>query len=47
MTKAPVNSTKNLYRVRIIYKPGPDLFMGDWLFRHNHNENKDEEITGM
>ena len=24
------------YRVRIIYKPGPDLFMADWLSRHNH-----------
>ena len=33
--------------MRIIYKPGPDLFMADWLSRHNHSENKDKEITGM
>ena len=35
------------YRVRIIYKPGPDLFMADWLSRHNYSENKDEEISFM
>ena len=35
------------YRVRIIYKPGPDLFIADWLSRQNHKENKDEEIPGM
>ena len=37
----------HLYRVRIIYKPGPDLFIVDWLSRQNHSENKDEEIPGM
>ena len=26
-----------------MYKPGPDLFMADWLSRHNHSKNK--EIT--
>ena len=35
------------YRVKIIYKPGPDLFIADLLSRQNHNVNKDEEITGM
>ena len=35
------------YRVRIIYKPGPDLFMADWLSRYNHNASKAKEITGM
>ena len=35
------------YWVRIIYKPGPDFFIMDWLSRHNHMENKDEEICGM
>ena len=35
------------YRVGIIYKPGPNLFMADSLYRHNHSENKDEGITGM
>ena len=35
------------YRVRIIYKPGQDLLVIDWLYRQNHNENKDEDIKGM
>ena len=35
------------YRVRTIYKPGLDLFIADWLSRHNHKENKDAEIPGM
>ena len=30
-----------------IYKPGQELFIGDWLSRHNHTENKDKEIHGM
>ena len=35
------------YRVRIIYKPRPDLFITDWLSRQNHSENKVEEIPSM
>ena len=35
------------YRVRIIHKLGPDLFIADWLPRQNHKENKDKEIPGM
>ena len=35
------------YRVRILSKPGTDLFMADWLSRQNCKENKDEEIPGM
>ena len=35
------------YHVKIINKPGPDLFMVDWLSRHNHKEDKAEEIEGM
>ena len=35
------------YQVRIIYKPGPELFIADWLSCHNHMENEDEEICGM
>ena len=27
--------------------PGPDLFITDWLSRHNHTVNKDAEIPGM
>ena len=33
--------------MRIIYKPGPELLMKDWLSRHNHSKNKDKEITDM
>ena len=35
------------YQVRIIYKPGLEVFITDWLSRHNHMENKDEEMHGM
>ena len=35
------------YCVRMIYKPGPGLFTADWLSRHKHTENKDEEIHSM
>ena len=27
--------------------PGHKLFMADWLSRHNHSENRDEEILRM
>ena len=35
------------YRVQIIYKPGPEIFIADWLLRHNHAEGKDKAIKGM
>ena len=35
------------YRVRIIYKPRPDLFIVDWLSRQNHREDKDAKILAM
>ena len=35
------------YRVQIIYKPGPKIFIADWLLRHNHTEGKDKPIKGM
>ena len=35
------------YRVQIIYKPGPEIFIADWLLRHNHMEGKDKPIKGM
>ena len=35
------------YRVQIIYKPGPEIFIADWLSRHNHTEGKDKLIKGM
>ena len=35
------------YRVQVTYKPGPDIFIADWLSRHNHTEGKDQPIKGM
>ena len=35
------------YRVQIIHKPGPEIFIADWLLRHNHTEGKDKPIKGM
>ena len=35
------------YRVQIIYKIGPEIFIADWLSRHNHTEGKDKPIKGM
>ena len=35
------------YRVTILYKPGPEIFIADWLSRQNHKENKDAAIHGM
>ena len=35
------------YRVRIIYKPGLDLFIADWLSTKNNTENKEAEIPGI
>ena len=35
------------YRVQIVYKPGPDIFIADWLSKHNHTEGKDQPIKGM
>ena len=34
------------YRVQIIYKPGPEIFIADWLLRHNHTKGKDKPIKG-
>ena len=33
-----------IYNIRILYKIGLQLFIGDWLSRHNHEIGKDEEI---
>ena len=33
------------YRIRILYDPGPQLYIADLLFRHYHTRGKDEEIT--
>ena len=30
-----------------MYKPGPDIFIADWLSRHNHVEGKDKPIEDM
>ena len=35
------------YRVQIIYKPGPEIFIADLLLTHNHIEGKDKTKKGM
>ena len=37
----------NQYRVQIIYKPGPKIFIADWLSQLNHEEGKDKPIKDM
>ena len=31
----------------VLYKPRSDFFIADWLERHNHAGDRDEEIPGM
>ena len=35
------------YRVQILYKPGPEILIADWLLRNNHIEGKDKPIKDM
>ena len=35
------------HRIGIIYKPGPEIFIADWLSQHNHKENIDKAINGL
>ena len=35
------------YRVQILYKPGPEIFIADWLSRNNHVEGKNKPIKDM
>ena len=35
------------FQVRIMYKPGPELFITDWLSRHNYMEDKATQIHCM
>ena len=35
------------YRVQIIYKPGPEILIADWLSRNNHVEGKNKPIKDM
>ena len=35
------------YRVQILCKPGPEIFIAYWLSWHNHEEGKDEPIWDM
>ena len=35
------------YRVQVIYKTSPDIFIAVWLSRHNHTVGKDQLIKGM
>ena len=35
------------YKVQIIYKPGPEFFIADWLSQHNHVKGKDKPIKDI
>ena len=35
------------YRVQILYKPRPEIFLAGWMSLHNHKEDKDEPIQDM
>ena len=35
------------YNMRILYKPGPQLLIADWLYRHNNRVKKEKMIPGM
>ena len=35
------------YRIQILYKPGTEIFIADWLLRNNHVEGKDKPIKDM
>ena len=35
------------YKIQILYKSGPDIFIADWLLQHNHEEGKDKPIRDM
>ena len=35
------------YMVQVMYKPGPDIFIADWLSRHNHIEGKNKPMEDM
>ena len=35
------------YRVHIIYKPDPDLYMMEWLSHNSHAKIRDHKIAGM
>ena len=35
------------YRVQILYKPGPEIFIADWLSWYSHKVGKDEPIQGI
>ena len=32
------------YRVQILYKTRPEIFIADWLLQHNYHKGKDELI---
>ena len=36
-----------LLKIQIIYKPGPEIFIADWLSRQNHIEGNDKPTKGM
>ena len=38
---------KHQYRIIILYQKYPQLYIADWLFKHNHSEGNKEKFTGM
>ena len=36
-----------LYSMHILYKPGVDLYIVDWLSCHGYTENRDKAIAGI
>ena len=33
--------------IRMLYKPGPQLFITDWLSRHHNERNRGEKVLWM
>ena len=33
--------------IHIVHKPGPDLYIEDWLSQNKHTENRDQEIKAI
>ena len=37
----------NWYRIKILYKPRPYLFIAEWMSLQNYPEDKDGKMPGM
>ena len=43
----PIILHTHQYRVCILYKPDPELYIADWLSQNNHEENTDKEMQSL